>query len=187
MRMIRPFVPAAKRRLAQGLVAFAVGLLPACSLAADAWTLSGRIVNVHDGDTVTLLDAQNRQHKIRLDGIDAPELGQAFGKASKRALQEQALRRDAQAACHKEDRYRREVCRVTVDGADTGLQQLQAGMAWVFRRYERELPSDTREVYDSAEKQARSTQRGLWSDREPQPPWDWRADHAPKAVSRPQP
>ncbi len=109
--------------------------------AAQPWTLSGLVAHVHDGDTVTLLDDQKRQHKIRLDGIDAPELDQAFSKASRRNLQEHALRRTATAQCHKTDRHARQVCRVQVEGNDTGRTQLEAGFAWIFRRYERELPA----------------------------------------------
>jgi endonuclease YncB( thermonuclease family) len=58
------------------------------STHAGAHQIEGRIVGVHDGDTITLLDAENRQHKIRLDGIDATELGQPFGRASKQHLAE---------------------------------------------------------------------------------------------------
>jgi endonuclease YncB( thermonuclease family) len=60
-------------------------------------TIEGRVVGVHDGDTVTLLDPNNRQHKIRLDGIDAPELGQPFGRASKQHLAELLAGREAVA------------------------------------------------------------------------------------------
>jgi endonuclease YncB( thermonuclease family) len=73
------------------------------STAACGGTIEGRIVGVHDGDSITLLDAENRQHKIRLDGIDAPELGQPFGRAAKRHL----ANRMAVAECSKTDRYRR--------------------------------------------------------------------------------
>lgn len=178
-------IPRFRTSLARALLALAAGALPAWSVAAETWTLSGRIVHVHDGDSITLLDAQNRQHKIRLDGIDAPELGQAFGQASRRQLQEASLRREAEARCHKTDRYDREVCQVTVDGADISLQQLEHGMAWMFRRYARELSATTRRSYDSAETFARERQRGLWSEASPQPPWEWRAARATKPETVP--
>jgi len=87
---------------------------------AGTQTIEGRIVSVHDGDSITLLDADNRQHKIRLDGIDAPELAQPFGRASKLHLAELVASREAVAECSKTDRYRRNVCRVPVGGADVG-------------------------------------------------------------------
>lgn len=57
-------------------------------LSAQAETLTGRVVSVADGDTVTVLDATNTQHKIRVAGIDAPEKKQAFGNRSKNNLAE---------------------------------------------------------------------------------------------------
>ena len=104
------------------------------SAHAGTHLIEGRIVEVHDGDTVTLLDAANRQHKIRLDGIDAPELGQPFGRASKQNLAELLANREAVAECSKIDQYQREVCRVLVGGVDGGLEQIRAGKAWFFRR-----------------------------------------------------
>jgi endonuclease YncB( thermonuclease family) len=110
-----------------------------------------------------------------LDGIDAPELGQPFGPASKQHLAELPASREAVAECSKTDRYRREVCRVLIGGADAGLEQIRAGMAWCFRRYAKELPPDRRQQYTDMEAQAQAGRRGLWTDGEPVPPWDWRA------------
>lgn len=71
--------------------------------AAD--TLTGRVVGVHDGDTITMLDASHTQHKIRLAGIDAPELGQAYGKASRNHLAERIAGQTVTVEWHKLDRY----------------------------------------------------------------------------------
>jgi endonuclease YncB( thermonuclease family) len=83
--------------------------------------------------------------------------------------------REAVAECSKIDRYRREVCRVLVGGADAGLEQIRAGLAWFFRRYAKELPPDRRLQYADTEAQAKAAQRVLWADGEPVAPWDWRA------------
>jgi len=56
------------------------------STAASGATLYGRVVSIADGDTITILDSQQQQHKIRLQGIDAPESRQSFGKLSKHNL-----------------------------------------------------------------------------------------------------
>ena len=98
------------------------------STHAGTHQIEGRIVGMTDGDTITLLDMDNRQHKIRLDGIDAPESGQPFGRASKQHLAELLANCEAVAECSKIDRYRREVCRVLVGGADAGLEQVRAGL-----------------------------------------------------------
>ena len=152
-----------------------VGLV--ASSHAGTHQIEGRIVGIADGDTITLLDADNHQHKTRLDGIDAPESGQPFGRISKQHLADLVFNREAVADCSKTDRYRREVCRVLVGGADAGLEQIRAGMAWFFRRYAKELPPDRRQQYADMEAQAKGERRGLWTDAEPVPPWDWRATH----------
>ena len=76
------------------------------SFPAHAETITGRVVKVADGDTLTLLDASNVQYKIRFSGIDAPERDQAFGGASKKKLSKLAAGKNAEAHCHKQDRYK---------------------------------------------------------------------------------
>jgi endonuclease YncB( thermonuclease family) len=152
----------------------AVLLIAVCAQAHAGTVITGRVVGVADGDTLTLLDADLRQHIVRLDGIDAPEKGQPFGQASKRHLSDLAFGSDATAECHKIDRYRRNVCRITVNDVDLCLEQLRVGLAWVFTRYANELPTQRRAAYVAAERSARDEQRGLWRDAEPMPPWEWR-------------
>ena len=83
-----------------------------CSLVgiAQADTLSGRVVAVHDGDTITVLDANRTQHKIRLAGIDAPELGQAFGNPSKQNLSKWVYNRQVIVDWNKRDRFCHRFC-----------------------------------------------------------------------------
>lgn len=132
------------------------------------WSLHGRVVAVLDGDTVTLLDAQRTQHRIRLAQIDAPEKSQAFGERSKKSLSELTYNREVEAECFELDRYGRSVCRLRVDGRDINLEQVLRGMAWAYRQYVRET------VYFRAEDVARREQRGLWLDPNPVPPWEYR-------------
>lgn len=142
--------------------------------AASADVITGRVVSVHDGDTLTLLDASNVQHKVRLSGIDAPELGQPFGEVSRQNLARIAFKRDAHAACPKRDRYGRAVCRVLVDGRDVSLEQIRDGMAWHFKRYEGEQPPEERTRYGATELAARAQRSGLWQDPNAVEPWVWR-------------
>jgi hypothetical protein len=67
-------------------LAAAILVLAASSTLAVEWIIEGRVVGVSDGDTITVLDDSNTQHKIRFTGIDAPEKGQAFGERSKQGL-----------------------------------------------------------------------------------------------------
>ena len=139
-----------------------------------AESISGRIVAVADGDTLTLLDRSFVEHKIRLSGIDAPEKKQAFGQRAKAALSANAYGLQAEADCLKTDRYRRNICVVRVNRRDVGLEQIRAGMAWWYRQYARDQTLQEQRVYEDAEEQAKSAKRGLWIDKEPIPPWEWR-------------
>ena len=136
--------------------------------------LDGRVVGVHDGDTITVLDATKILHKIRLSGIDAPELKQAFGTRAKQYLSKWVFNRQVVVEWEKRDRYGRIIGVVIVDGQDMNLELVAAGMAWWYRGYAAEQPPDDRELYAVAENEARAGKRGLWADNAPVPPWEWR-------------
>jgi endonuclease YncB( thermonuclease family) len=148
--------------------------LQAAATVASAATFYGRVVSVADGDTVTILDGEHRQHRIRLGGIDAPESRQPFGKVSKRNLSSLVFGRDVEVEYQKFDRYGRAVGKVVVGGVDANLEQVRAGLAWVYTDYELELTMVDRILYRAAERQARSLQAGLWAGKEPLPPWVFR-------------
>lgn len=149
-------------------------LLGLASAAAFAGQIDGLVVGVSDGDTISVLDAAKVQHKIRLAGIDAPEKKQAFGNRSKESLSELVFDKAVTIETNKKDRYGREVGKVLVNGMDANLAQVQRGMAWHYKAYEREQPAIDRKVYADAENEAKAARRGLWSDAYPVPPWDFR-------------
>lgn len=146
-------------------------LLPIAVHAAD---LTGRIVSIADGDTVTLLDQFNQQHKIRLKGIDAPEAHQPFGQKSKANLGAIAFNKDVIAECGKPDKYKRQICKVIIGSVDANLEQVKAGMAWHYKKYANEQSPNDREHYEIAEFNAKIRRLGLWADKNPVPPWEWR-------------
>ena len=153
-------------------------LLPAVlallATVAHADTLTGRVVGIADGDTLTLLDTTNTQHKIRLSGIDSPEKRQPFGQHCKQSLSDLAYGRTVTVETNKRDRYGRVIGKMLVDGQDANLEQVRRGCAWHYRRYMNEQPLDDRVAYNAAEESARAGRVGLWGDRDPVPPWDWR-------------
>lgn len=151
--------------------AVAVLILSGPVHAAD---VSGRVIAVADGDTLTVLDAGRVPRKLRLDAIDAPERRQPYGQRARESLADLAHGRTARAECPKVDRYGRAVCRVIVDGVDVGLQQIRRGLAWHYTRYAHEQPAELRTAYNKAELAARAERSGLWSGTEPTPPWDYR-------------
>jgi endonuclease YncB( thermonuclease family) len=141
----------------------------------QAATITGRVVAVADGDTVKVLDASNTQHKIRLAGIDAPEKKQAFGMRSKQSLSELVFDKQVAVETDKRDKYGREVGKILLPtGQDVNLEQVTRGLAWHYKQYEREQSANDRKLYDFAEKEARTSRRGLWVDADPMPPWDFR-------------
>jgi endonuclease YncB( thermonuclease family) len=144
------------------------------SLACQAATIEGLVVAVADGDTVTVLDADKVQHKIRLAGIDAPEKKQDFGQRSKQSLSDLVFSKTVAVETDKKDRYGREIGKVLVNGVDANLEQVQRGFAWHYKAYEREQSANDRKLYDFAESEARAAKSGLWRDAEPVPPWDYR-------------
>jgi len=75
--------------------------------AADEQTITARVVGVHDGDALTALTDDKRQLKVQLHGIDAPELGQPFGQASKRTLSDRMFGKQVTPRSTGTDRYGR--------------------------------------------------------------------------------
>jgi endonuclease YncB( thermonuclease family) len=151
-------------------------ILALAALGAHAQTLAGRVVKVSDGDTLTLLDAAQRQHKVRLAAIDAPEKDQAFGRRSRESLAAMCAGQAAVVLQEGKDRYGRVVGRVTCGRIDANSEQVRHGMAWVYHRY---APAGSPLYRLQAEAQA--GRRGLWYDARPQAPWAWRAERRTRA------
>jgi endonuclease YncB( thermonuclease family) len=141
---------------------------------ASAGTLTGRVVRVTDGDTIVVLDANNAQHKIRLTGIDAPERKQAFGTKSKEHLSDSVAGKFVVVDYDKRDYYKRILGKVLLNGEDMNLEQVRAGLAWHYKKYQKEQTPSDRALYSAMEIEARESKRGLWRDPEPAPPWEYR-------------
>lgn len=138
------------------------------------------MVGVSDGDTVTLLDGLNAQHRVRLAGIDAPEKTQAYGGASRRHLSRLVFGASVVVEYEKRDRYGRIVGKVLKDGRDASLAQLRAGLAWHYKQYQREQSGADRSAYAESEHEARQVHAGLWLDPDPVAPWTWRLEQRAK-------
>jgi len=123
--------------------------------------LTGRVVKVTDGDTITILDARNNQHKIRLAGIDAPERKQNFGKVSKQFLADQIAGKTVDVKWHKTDRYKRKIGKVIFKNVDVNLKQVKNGLAWFYKKYERELEPSDRALYADAQRTAEASKSGM--------------------------
>jgi len=139
--------------------------------APVATQLSGKVISIADGDTLTILAAGNQQVKIRLAEIDTPESGQPFGNRSKQALSKLAGRQSVTVEVQDIDQYGRTVGRVYVGDVDVSAELVREGYAWVYRKYLRD-----RTLLD-LEAGARADKRGLWAlpDNQRVPPWEWRS------------
>lgn len=130
--------------------------------------VSGKVVGVTDGDTVTVL--VNRESiKVRLEGIDAPESGQSYGTKSKQALSEIVFGKPVTMKKTGTDRYGRTLGIVFVGDVDANAKMIEDGWAWHFKKYNDE------ERLAKLEVAARKAKRGLWADDMPLAPWEFRA------------
>lgn len=129
--------------------------------------LTGKIVKVSDGDTVVLLDKDNKQHKIRLDGIDCPERGQDFGTKATEFTRDLCAGKYVIVEYEKYDQYKRILGVVYVSGVNVNEALLKKGLAWKYK-YNRSSR------YEELENEARKQKLNIWSMKNPVAPWDFR-------------
>ena len=145
-------------------------LVPALLLAFTSVILAdelrGKVVSIADGDTITVLDADKKQHKVRLTGIDAPEKKQAFGAKSKARLGELVAGKDVVVEWKDKDTYGRTLGKVRQGSLDVNLQMVKDGLAWHYKKYSKSAELSGAE--------AKAGKKGLWADPSPMPPWDFR-------------
>jgi endonuclease YncB( thermonuclease family) len=140
--------------------------------ARDGGTLvlPGRVVGVIDGDTLDVRLASGVL-RVRLHAIDAPERGQPWGDAARRALSSLAFGRDVELEPIEQDRYDRQVARVWLEGRELNAELLRRGHAWVYRRYA------GNPLYCELEAAARESRQGFWGLSQADgrvAPWEWR-------------
>ena len=131
--------------------------------------IEGIVTKVYDGDTVTLSTGD----KIRLAGIDAPEIKQPFGIESRDALRSAILNKSVTVSWSKFDRYKRKVGKIYFRRVDQNWRQVQNGFAWHYVKYAAEQSQGDQERYANEESKARAGRVGLWCC-DPVAPWDWR-------------
>lgn len=129
-----------------------------------------RVVNIADGDTFTLLYPDNRNLKIRLYGIDAPERAQDFGTAARKAVGQMLEGHLVSVKEIEKDRYGRVVAiAYRDDGLCVNEELLRQGYAWNYAQYNKTHPE-----WQELEQDARAKRLGLWAGANPTPPWEWR-------------
>ena len=155
------------RRLSILLGVLLIGLMPAAVLSEDQ--IPARVVEVIDGDSIVVLTPGNTKVEIKLHGIDCPEEEQPFGEDARQFTSNQCLGKIILYGLVGIDIYHRTIATVTLeDGRELNLELLKAGLAWYHQSY------GEKQHYAQAEAEARKSGLGLWSDKDPTPPWEWR-------------
>ena len=120
-------------------------LLLACALPAAGEIFEGHVIHVSDGDTITVVNVKHQQLRVRIAAIDAPERHQPFSAPSREHLSNLVRRQMVVVQWHRKDQYGRLVGTVHVKAVDVGLEQLKAGLAWHYKRFENEQTPDDRQ------------------------------------------
>jgi endonuclease YncB( thermonuclease family) len=131
-------------------------------------TIEGKLINIDDGDTFTLLDQNKVQYKIRLNAIDCPEKGQEFSKKAKDFTYQFCTGKTIVAELLDTDKYGRHIANVTVNGRSLNEALLTNGLAWHYKKYNSE------ERLAALENIARSKRINIWSLTNPMAPWIFR-------------
>lgn len=146
-------------------------LLPAILFGKQFKTFSGKVVGVSDGDSITVM-RDGKRTKIRLHGIDCPESTQAFGRNARKFASDYSFGKVVRIESRSTgtDRYGRLIGEVyTTEKVSLNRALVKAGLAWWYWKY---APTDR--VLETLEKEARAAKRGLWADKSPIAPWDFR-------------
>jgi endonuclease YncB( thermonuclease family) len=147
------------------LVFIAATLFSSRSVAS---VITGKVTAVLDGNTILVEESKSLSIRIKLVGIDSPELGQEFGNEAKKYLERIALAKDVVAELKGKDRHGNHLAVVRINGKlDAGIELLKAGLAWTSEKN----PDGGLEGYRTW---AQRKEKGLWKQTNPVPPWTYR-------------
>lgn len=149
------------------------GRAPAVARSAQDLPTTGRITHCLDGDSFNMQTTQGEQG-VRLFGVDTPEKGQPFGEEARAFAKSHWEGQEVEVVSdHGTDRYGRRALEMRLKGGPV-IQRLllDSGLAWHYRQY-----APDRHDFAEAELAARKANRGLWSRKNPIPPWEWRKTH----------
>lgn len=138
-------------------------------------TYQAMVIDVHDGDTIRVRDQDGQVHKIRLSNIDAPELKQAYGIASRDALSKRINGQSVVVNVVNIDRYQREVGQINLQQDDINLWMVRQGYAWHYKSIAKKQQNKlVYKTYRLGQSLARQQKKGLWQQSSPQAPWKFR-------------
>jgi hypothetical protein len=157
------------------LSAVVAATAPYCPATDAQGRPAWRVEMINDGDTVTLLDTAGQRVRVRLVGIDAPELDQPMGRESRAALAAKLAGGIVRVEGDARDQHGRLLGTLRLADRDLNREMVAEGWAWAFTGF-----AENDDLI-AAESAARRGRRGLWADPQPQPPRQWRELHPPHA------
>lgn len=167
------YMPAVSAQAAQA----AQAIQAVQAIAKPSYTITGKVIRVSDGDTLTIRNTENQ--KIRLASIDAPEkkssskrLGQPYSEPSRLFLSNLVAGQTITALCFETDRYGRHICDIPVGQTTANRLLVEAGLAWANQQAGGKYLRDKELLV--LEQQAREAKRGLWVEPHAVAPWVWR-------------
>ena len=157
--------------------------------AGLAKTIEGKVVTVHDGNRITVLDKSRKTWNVRLAGIDAPDLNQPGGDAARQELSDLVFGQTVRVEISRTDDYGQTVGKVLVETPnpepytwyDADLALVRRGLAWHYTESDADQSPHDRDFYTMAEADARKAGIGIWADKNPIPPWAFRKAAVVKA------
>lgn len=151
---------------------FLIAIIFLANNAHATWVFSGKVSYVTDGDTLWVQpDAGGPPRKLRIEGIDAPEICQAGGETSRALLQQRALNQHVLVSVRRSDFYGRGLARIQLNGSDVGAMMVSTGQAWSYRWHRNLGP------YAEEEASARRSRQGLFAVAQPVEPRYFRKRH----------
>jgi endonuclease YncB( thermonuclease family) len=150
----------------------ALAIITSCFVSVDASSLYGKVIDVNSGDAITILNL-NRPVRVKLLGVDAPELNQAFGDVAKKHLTDLIFEKSVVVEYAGIAADHSLTGRVLLNDTDIGAQMIRDGAAWFDPGNGNRLSADDREVYLQSEQAARTEKRGLWQQENPVAPWEF--------------
>lgn len=156
-----------------------IGCQPQTPIKLDGKLLFGTVINIIDGDTVTVRDANNEEHRIRLGEIDCPEKSQEYGREA--AVETKDLLLDQQVkvfwkkkdsfswrTTKKEEKHGRIIGGIYLNGRFINRELVERGAAWHYKEF------STDDTIAEAEAYAKTNKYGLWANPNAISPWNYR-------------
>ncbi len=153
------------------------------SHAAPAKQMQARIAAINDGDTLTVIDFSQKRHIIQMDGVDAPELGQPYGEASKKHLERRLFKKNVVIMWNRTTKEGAKLGKVLLNNGDVNQLQIRTGSAWASGEITVNYSGNDKARYAAAQAVAKEKGLGLWRTANPVAPWDWRQQNQAKTAA----